>query len=113
MSNTEDAVSVSSSDDSFDDHMFVRASEANSAATYRGTVVLPACMDRKTVLVTGGAGFVGSHTAGKSLLGCMSHRGSLKLAHIQTNPLSPPSPSFPLPLPHDQTLSSPVATPWS
>lgn len=63
MSNTEDAVSVSSSDDSFDDHMFVRASKANSAATYRGTVVLPACMDRKTVLVTGGAGFVGSHTA--------------------------------------------------
>ena len=66
MSFSDDAVSVSSSDESFDDQMFARASKASSA-TYRGVSILSSNTDRKTVLVTGGAGFVGSHTAGNSL----------------------------------------------
>jgi len=65
----DDAVSVSSdsfSDDS-DEELLARARKRRkfdqSTVTYNGVQALQPTKGRKTVLVTGGAGFIGSHTA--------------------------------------------------
>lgn len=65
MSN-DDVVSVSSSawssdDDQTDLALFARAKSASYS--YKGTTVLKPVAGKKTVLVTGGAGFIGSHVA--------------------------------------------------
>lgn len=67
----DDAVSVSSdsfSDDS-DEELLARARKRRkfdqSTVTYNGVQALQPTKGRKTVLVTGGAGFIGSHTAGE------------------------------------------------
>ena len=60
----DDTNSVSSSDD--DLFSLERPSKRAKVSSYLGVDVVAPTTDRKVVLVTGGAGFIGSHTAGKT-----------------------------------------------